>query len=196
MVSVRYFKVICLVLLFLLAKGELEANNSRRYPKHQFGLGFSSISGAGLTYQLDVSKVSSLQTNFFAYYQGEEPPDKVKLYANIGLEYQYNLFNDRETRYYLFSGASYWLIEKRDYKLGYVNDILTKLAENDLQRLYNFGLGIGYEIKFWGHAAFSASLGLQIQKSDESNLDKLFDRNPSGTSFFGLGGGIGIRYTF
>ncbi len=196
MVSVKFVKYFIVLLSFVCLSYSASANNSRHYPKHQFGLGYSSISGAGLTYQLDIDKLNTLRLNFFAYYLGDEPPDKVKLYSNIGLEYQYNLYNNRSERAYIFSGMSYWLIEKRDYELGYVNDILTKLADNELYRLYNFGLGIGYEVKFWERAAFSISLGLQYQMSEKSNLDKLFDRNPTGESFFGIGGGLGLRYTF
>ncbi len=196
MVSVKFVKYFIVLLSFVCFSYSASANNSRHYPKHQFGLGYSSISGAGLTYQLDIDKLNTLRLNFFAYYQGDEPPDKVKLYSNIGLEYQFNLFNNRSERAYFFSGMSYWLIEKRDYELGYVNDVLTKLADNELYRLYNFGLGLGYEVKFWERAAFSISLGLQYQISEKSNLDKLFDRNPNGESFLGIGGGLGLRYTF
>ncbi len=196
MVSVKYVKYLILSLCFIAFTGNADANTSRRYPKHQFGLGFSTISGGGLAYQLDIDKLNSLRLNFFAYYQGEEPPDKLNLYGNIGLEYQYNLFNDRTNRTYLFAGTSYWLVEKRNYEWGIIKDIKTKLHDNELTRLFNTGLGLGYEVKFWGRAAFSVSLGLQYQISEESNLDKLFDRNPSGDSFFGVGGGIGLRYTF
>ncbi len=196
MVSVKYVKYLFISLIFLACTTNLDANTSRRYPKHQFGLGFSTISGSGLTYQLDIDKLNTLRLNFFAYYQGEEPPDKIKLYSNIGLEYQFNLYNNRTERAYLFAGGSYWLIEKRDYEWGYIKDIKTKIADNELYRLFNTGFGAGYEVKFWGRAAFSISLGLQYQISEKSSLDKLFDRNPTGESFFGLGGGIGLRYTF
>lgn len=196
MVSVKYVKYLILSLCFIAFTTDAEANTSRRYPKHQFGLGFSTISGGGLTYQLDIDKINTLRLNFFAYYQGEEPPDRVKLYANIGIEYQYNLYNNRKERAYVFTGMSYWLVEKRDYEWDYINDIKTKIADNELYRLFNTGLGLGYEVKFWGRAAFSVSLGVHFQISEESSLDKLFDRNPTGDSFIGIGGGIGLRYTF
>lgn len=169
---------------------------SRSYPAQQFGLGYSTLSGAGLSYQLDVNKSWSLKFNGIIYYFGGETIEDTDFYTVGGLEYQYNFFKEYNQRIYGLIGASYWYFEENSYYKERVNDIIYEYQLKDIGRFANIGAGIGYERFLSGRFGFSIDIGIQFQSSNKTTYDELFDRNPAGTSFTGLSLGFGIRYLF
>lgn len=171
-------------------------SQKRSYPKHQFGIALSTISGIGLNYQVETSPHNALAFTFFTFYQSDSPPDDLDFYASVGAQYQFNLLKTEQFRYYLAPAVSFWYIEDRTFKIVRENDVITKIINKDMNRIYNFGLIGAVEYKIMNRLVLNFELGLHFQTSDVSDDTKFIDRNPSGTSFIGIGGGFGIRYAF
>lgn len=171
-------------------------SQKRSYPKHQFGIALSTISGIGLNYQVETSPHNALAFTFFTFYQSDAPPDDLDFYASVGAQYQFNLLKTEQFRYYLAPAVSFWYIEDRTFKIVRENDVITKIINKDMNRIYNFGLIGAVEYKIMNRLVLNFELGLHFQTSDVSDDTKFIDRNPSGTSFIGIGGGFGIRYAF
>ncbi len=184
------------VILLIALLPQLAIGQSRSYPKHQFGIALSTVSGAGLNYQIELNPKDIFLLAGFAYYRSEAPPDDMDLYANLGLQYQNNLYKNPEARIYLAPAFSVWYIEEKNFTLIRRNDVITKIITRDVNRIFNVGLMAGIEYKIMQRLALSAELGLHYQLSERSKTAILIDRNPSGTSYIGIGGGIGIRYAF
>ena len=171
-------------------------SSSVGYPKHQFGLGYSMISGAGLEYQIEFNMHSAFKFHAIAYYSGEKPPYILQIVGIAGAEYQYNLSKNKDIRNYLFLGASAWHFEDRDQRQYYVNDMLFEDNTIKLNRIWNFGAGYGLQYMLFSNVAVNFDIGIYYQISDESEgTNPFFDRDPEGTSFFGIGGGIGFRFS-
>ncbi len=168
----------------------------RRYPKHQFGLGFSGVSGAGLSWQVELNPRWAIQANGFAYYFGKNPPEDLDIYTIFGGEVQYNLLKSSDTRFYALLGASRWFLEERSKESFRLNDkeIVIKHKKND--NISNFGAGLGFEYKVIEEMAISFELDYLFQESKKTRWGELIDRSPGGTSFNGPTFGVGIRYAF
>lgn len=165
------------------------------YPKHQFGLGYSMISGVGLEYQIEITNSSALKTNFIAYYYGDNPPNEMNIYDVFGLQYQYNLMKFSGNRLYAFIGGSYWHLEDRTVEEVISNDLVLEKRIVKMDRIWNFGTGIGYELLIYRNFVISAEFGAMYQLSNSvDHIDEFFDRDQLGTSFFGVGGGISFRF--
>ncbi|MFP4370312.1 MAG: hypothetical protein ACLFR2_12100 [Candidatus Kapaibacterium sp.] len=162
-----------------------------KFPKHQFGIGGSTISGAGLSYQIDIDRKYSFRTNGFAYYFGNNPPDDLDMYFVLGGELQRNLFRQIDQRFYILLGTSHWYFEERSLYTERIGDLIIENRNSKIDRIWNFGAGAGYEKIILQRLALSLSLGFQYQISGEEQFSKFFDREG-----FGLAGGIGIRYMF
>lgn len=171
-------------------------SQKRSYPKHQFGIALSTISGIGLNYQVETSPHNAWAFTFFTYYQSDAPPDDLDFYASVGAQYQFNLLKTENTRYYVAPTASFWYIEDRTFTIIRENDVITKIINKDMNRIYNFGLIGALEHKIMDRLVLNLEFGLHYQTSEVSDDTKFIDRNPSGTSFIGIGGGFGIRYAF
>lgn len=189
------FKLLALILLIAILP-EIARGQSRSYPKYQFGIALSTVTGAGLNYQIELNPKDVLSFTGFAYYRSEAPPDDMDLYTNLGLQYQNNLFKSPETRIYAATAFSVWYIEEKNFTVIKENDVITKIITRDINRIFNFGLLGGLEHKIMERLALSVEFGLHYQLSEQSSSGILIDRNPLGTSYIGIGGGIGIRYAF
>lgn len=168
--------------------------SSAAYPKHLVGVEYSSISGSGLSYSLELDKNNVLKFSGIALYYGDKPPDQMSIYTNAGMEYQYNIWKIKNNRLYLFGGGSYWFIEKRDiisYKKNEKLILEKKVTENSI---LNIGGGVGYEKVFLNKLAINLNVGLQYQTSDGSGFPLLFDRSRDSQKFLGVGGGIGLKF--
>lgn len=186
-------KKIILTIAFLISLTTIYGGVS--YPKHQFGLGYSMVSGVGLEYQIEITNKSAFKTNFIAYYYGENPPNEMKIYDVFGLQYQYNLMKFTGNRLYAFAGGSYWHLEDRTVEEVISNDLVLEKRLVKMDRIWNFGTGIGYEILVFRNFVISGEIGALYQISNSvDHIDKFFDRDPLGTSFFGVGGGISLRF--
>lgn len=181
-------------ILIVLLYGNALAQRS--YPKHQLGLSLNTIVGSGLEYQVELTKDFALSTRAFIYYQGEDPPDVKDQSINFGFDLQYNFLNERRKRLYSFIGASYWQMESRNIREVTVGEINETQRVKNFDYLRNLGLGVGYEYKLSPSIAFDIKLGFHYQSGGEISFAELIDRTHGENQFFGLGGGISLRYIF
>ena len=189
--KIIYFTVILLSLGILYPNFELSA-----YPKHKMGAAFSSINGAGLSYLLEIDPYSAITLNGFAYYRGEEPPNKIKTYGSLGLGYQYNLHKSDLGRLFLNPAMSFWYLESKDYYFVKLNDEVFNITNNKLNRIYNIGIGLGYEFDLGKKFSLITNLEYFTQYSEAINFSNVIDRSPNGNNFTGFGGGLMIHYKF
>lgn len=177
-------------LLTILAAVSLSA----AYPKHLVGIDYSTISGSGLSYSIELDKNTALKFSGIPMYYGAKPPDKMTLIGDAGVEYQYNIWKIKNNRLYLFGGGSYWYVEKRDVisYMKFEKLIIEKtIVKNNI---FNIGAGIGYEKVFLNKIALNLNVGLQYQLSDGKGFPLLLDRSPETQKFLGVGGGIGLKF--
>lgn len=187
----KSLKIILTCCLFILSAYSVQA-----YPRHKAGISFSTISGAGLSYQIEISKYLAFQISGFPYYFGTNPPDDLDIYLVAGAEFQYNFLNDKTNRLFSFVGLSHWIVEERSVNKYVVNDVQTIEKIRNINLLDNAGFGVGYEYIVKNSVALNINIGLQYQSSKKSHLGILIDRNPHGTNYLGIGGGIGIYILF
>jgi len=168
------------------------------YPKHQAGLGFSNISGGIINYQLEISPQTAFKFGGLVYYNSENPPDDLDLVGNFGAEYQYNLIKESNKRLYLLGGISFWYMQDKETRFETINDIKYKIVKNNIKKLINAGLGIGYEYKIHSQIALSFDIGgfYQFAVQNDSDFLWLFDRVGTDNSAPSISFGIGIRYAF
>jgi hypothetical protein len=187
-----------LVLLFLLIEICNANSQSRTYPKHQFGLGYSTLSSGILSYQLELNPSTALKFGGFVYYTADKPPDDLQLYGAIGAEYQYNLYKTETDRIYALTGMSFWYFNQKKYRESKINDVEIITKTNSIKKILNFGLGAGYELRLIQQVAISIDLGLQLQyKLDgNGNFDRFFDKVGNEEMILAPAIGIGIRYIF
>ena len=190
-------RLILVLLLFIFIIFNLNAQN-RYYPKHQFGFGYSTLSSGILSYQLELSPFTALKFGGFAYYTSVHPPNDLQLYGAVGGEYQYNLFKTETDRIYALSGMSFWYLNKKTYSEKKINDVVIITKENNIKKLLNFGLEVGYEIRLIQRVAISFDLGIQLQYklNGTGNFDNFFDKVGNDDLIFAPAIGIGVRYIF
>ncbi len=191
----------CLKYFFVLAALMIFGTNytySQKvtYPKHQIGVGYSSFSGTGINYQIELDNLNAFQFSGAGYYFGDNPPEELDFYGILGAEYQFSLLKKEDKRFYAFAGTSMLHLERRRTKTVKFNDvvIIQKLITTD--RIYNFGGGIGIEYKPLPVIAMNFGIGVLYQVSEKADFSEFWDRNPAGESFLGIGIGISLRYVF
>ncbi len=184
------------IILFLLLPTLLPSQGL--YPKHQAGLGFSNISGGVINYQLEINPQTAFKFGGLVYYNSDNPPDDLDLVGNLGVEYQHNLIKERNKRLYLLGGISFWYMQDKATRFETINDIKYKIVKNDIKKLLNAGLGVGYEYKIHPQIALSFDIGgfYQYAVQNDSEFLWLFDRVGTGNSAPSISFGIGIRYAF
>ena len=190
------YLLIFLILLFLTQIDLF--SQSRLYPKHQIGLGFSSLSGGVVSYQIELNPAEVFKFGSLVYYTSERPPDELVLYGNFGFEYQYNFIKNISDRFYALGGLSYWYYQDKSFSETKINDVTIIKIDNNIKRILNFGVGIGYEFKIHPQAAVNFDIELlnQLRINGEGNFDKFFDRIQNDNFSVGLSFGFGIRYAF
>ncbi|MDX9791245.1 MAG: hypothetical protein WC313_11325 [Candidatus Kapaibacterium sp.] len=181
-------------LFFINSNNPLKAQ-SVKYPKHQLGLGYSSFSASGLSYLLDINKYSSLQFNILPFYTGTNS-DNLDITVLLGAEYHFTIARFTQSRIFLLAGTGYSHLESRVSESRIENDVIIIDKQIKIDNIINLGLGIGYEYKPHARISLGVSLGILHQESDNGIFSEFWDRNPSGTNFTGIGGGIYIRYNF
>ena len=183
----KHFILYSLVLLLCL--GTLEA----KYPQGQMGIELSTINGSGLSYQMEIDRHSAIKFNGFAYFFGN-PPDDVDYYFTLGVNYQRNIYKSFDHRVYGFIGTSIWYIEFNDVETVVENEFEREFTVTEIDRIWNAGLGLGYEYTFKDAVNFAFEVGLQYQASESTSVTSWIDRDPAGLSFFGIGGSFGLRF--
>lgn len=187
---------LCLIIgfvLFISSSSSLAQKIS--YPKHQFGIGYSSFSGSGLNYQIEISKFHALQFSLLPIYLSSNS-DELEINGILGGEYQFTFTRNDASRFFVFSGTSVQHLENRLTSTRIVNDLKIVETKINTNRIYNFGLGLGLEYKPHPRFAISAGIGLLYQVSEKSTYSEFWDRNPSGDSFLGIGGSLSLKYVF
>lgn len=187
----KSLKIILTYFIFILS-----AYSVQSYPRHKAGISFSTISGAGISYQIEINKFWAFQISAFPYYFGTNPHEDLDIYLIAGAEFQYNFLNDKSNRLFSFIGFSRWYVEERTVNEYVFNDVEIIEKNKNIYLLDNAGFGIGYEFIVKNSVALNINLGLHYQSSEESHLGILIDRNPDGTKYLGIGGGIGIYILF
>jgi hypothetical protein len=165
------------------------------YPKHQIGVGYSSFSGAGLTYQIEINRHHALQFSSLPFYTSNGP-DELNIIAFLGGEYQFTLARMSTSRIYTFAGLGITHLEDRLTTRTIVNDKEIVNVDIDLNRINNYGFGIGMEYKLSPRIAVSTGLGILYQTSAKGHYSEFWDRNPRGDTYLGIGGALSFRYVF
>lgn len=179
----RYFFVI-----FLLSQINLEA---QVYPKHQAGLGFSMLSGAGINYLHEVNPENVLKISGFMYYEGENILVR-DIYANLGAEYQRNIYKSKSKRFYTLIGISLWNLHEKTYESYMENDIKYEIKTSDFNRIFNYGAGIGYEYR-WRKLSISADAGIMFQNALNNKFEGIIKLTDKKNAFYPFAG-ISMRY--
>ncbi len=165
------------------------------YPKHQFGISYSSFSGSGLSYLIELNKSHSFQFSLLPVYLSSNSTE-LDINGIFGGEYQFTFVRNGDSRFYAFAGAAIQHLEHRITSTKIINDIMITETAVTIDRIYNIGLGLAVEYKPHPRFAISCGIGLLNQTSDKSNYSEFWDRNPSGESFLGIGGSLSLRYVF
>ena len=165
------------------------------YPKHQIGVGYSSFSGSGITYQLEINRNHAFQFSALPIYTSSGPDD-LNIKAFLGGEYQLSISKTDLTRIYTFVGAGITHLENRLTTRTIINDVEIVNTDTDLNRIINFGIGIGLEYKLSPRIVVSTGLGLLHQTSAKGQYSEFWDRNPRGDTYLGIGGALSFRYVF
>lgn len=165
-----------------------------KYPQGQMGIEISTINGSGLSYQLELDRHSAIKFNGFVYFISDSIPNETDYYFNIGANYQRNIYKSFDHRVYGFVGLSLWYVELKDIDLVIENEFEREVVITDLNRIWNTGIGVGYEYSFKDAVNFCFEIGLQYQSSGNSNISSWIDRDPEGLSFIGIGGSFGLRF--
>lgn len=188
-------KLIKILIIFFIAFNTLES----AYPKYQIGVGFSTLSGAGISFQYELNNSNTFLFKGIPAYYNNNPPSDIKYFYIVGGEYQYNLFkkklsNNIKHRSFLLVGGSFWHLKDTWVKREYMNDREIVFRYERFNDIYNIGFGIGYELTIANNISLMLQINYQYQKSDDTYFDKLFDLSPNSTEYNGLGFGIGIKF--
>lgn len=166
-----------------------------KYPHHQLGISFSTISGTGLGYVIELDRYNSFQFTLMPYYTGSNAEKNLNLTLITGLEYQRTLYRDFENKIYAFGAASLWYFEKNSSRIINPNsDFEKEILLYDKDVYHNLGLGLGYDYILNEVVSFNFNLGLQYQFTSNDSYPNYLERTRGQASFLGLGGGIGIFF--
>lgn len=180
-------------IMFIVFLAIISSNLNLIAKEQQVGVNFSSISGSGLSYHTQINKDIEITATGFLYYTGDGVSKDIDKAYLFGSELQYNLSESKDNRLFLFLGSSFWYLEKEMPRSIKINDKLINYTVLDINRIWNLGLGIGYEIPIMDIAKFNLGIGLQYQTSSNGGASRYIDRSPNGTSFLGIGGTLGLR---
>lgn len=184
-------KVIILT-IFLLA---ISTSFASKYPRHQVGISYSTISGTGLGYVLELDRHNAFQFTVMPYYTGSNADNDLNLTIISGVEYQRTIYRDSEHKVYGFAAVSLWYFEKNS--VIYINqgtDFEKQIKLYDKDVYHNLGLGVGYDYILNEAVSFNFNLGLQYQMTSNDSFHNYLERTNGNPSFLGVGGGAGIFF--
>lgn len=185
--------IVFLILLFLIYN---ITSGQSKYPKQLVGIGFNNISGIGIQYQLELSPQYVTRFAGFAYYTNENNQDNLNFYGNFGADLQYNIFKAENHRIYSMIGASFWYLQNKN-TTEYLDNFRKVLkVDNDIKRLINTGIGLGYEYKVFPRLAIGLDLGIlyQLRLNGEGNFDYFFDRVANEDAALSWSIGLGLKF--
>lgn len=149
-----------------------------------------------MLYSYRIDKFWYLEVNGFVYFEGEDPSKELTTHLMAGGELQRSFYHIDKNRLYGFIGLSHWYIDKATTLTRFVDVREVEYTKHEINRIFNFGIGAGWEFQFTEDFYFSLSAGLQYQLSEPYLIGDLIDRNPLGTDFIGLGLGLSLKYAF
>lgn len=168
---------------------------AKKFPHHQLGINLSTISGAGLSYQLELDRHNTFQFTLMPYYTGSDADNNLNLTLISGIEYKRTIYRDFENKIYGFAAASLWYFEKNEVQIINPNtDLEQVIPIYDKDVYHNFGLGIGYDYILNEVVSFNLNIGLQYQSTTNDSFENFLERTDGKSSFIGLGGGVGIFF--
>lgn len=185
------FKLI--ILTFLLFS--ISTVSARKYPHHQLGISYSTISGTGLGYIIELDRHNAFQFTLIPYYTGNNAENNLNLTIISGVEYQKTIYRNSEHKVYGFAAASLWYFEKNS--VTYIDpgtDFEKEIKLYDKDVYHNLGLGVGYNYILNSAVSFNINLGLQYQTTSNDSFDNFLERVDGNDSFIGVGGGVGIFF--
>ena len=166
-----------------------------KYPHHQLGISYSTISGTGLGYVIELDRHNAFQFTVMPYYTGSNADNDLNLTIITGIEYQRTIYRDSEHKVYGFVAASLWYFEENSVTL--INpdtDFEKEIKLYDKDVYHNLGLGVGYNYIINSAVSFNFNLGLQYQSTSNDSFDNFLERTDGKESFVGVGGGVGIFF--
>ncbi len=185
------FKFLILT-IFLLT---ISTTWASKYPHHQLGISYSTISGTGLGYVIELDRHNAFQFTVMPYYTGSNAENNLNLTVITGVEYQKTIYRNSEHKVYGFAAASLWYFEKNS--VTYINpgtDFEKQINLYDKDVFHNLGLGVGYNYILNEAVSFNMNLGLQYQTTSNDSYHNYLERTNGKESFIGLGGGVGILF--
>lgn len=184
-----------IILTFLFILVSHSESMAKKFPHHQLGISFSTISGTGLSYQIELDRHNSFQFTLMPYYTGSEADKNLNLTLITGIEYKKTIYRDIENKIYGFVAASLWYFEKNDIRIINPNtDLEQEVTLYDKDVYHNLGLGVGYDYILNEVVLFNFNLGLQYQTTANDSFNNFLERTNGKASFIGLGGGVGIFF--
>jgi len=187
------FKLIILSIFILLVSQS--GTLAKKHPHHKLGISFSTISGTGLAYQIDLDRHNSFQFTLMPYYTGSDADKNLNLTIISGLEYRRTIYRDSENKIYGFAAASLWYFEKNEVEIINPNtDLEREISLYDKDVYHNLGVGVGYDYTLNQVVSFNFNLGLQYQSTTNDSYLNFLERTDGNSSFLGLGGGVGILF--
>lgn len=164
--------------------------------RHSGGLKFSTYSGSGLNYTYRINKDWYWELTGAAFFlQGTDGFDQ-ELHIIFGSELQYSFYRNGDHRIYSLIGLSTWYVERSVDITNVINDREITDTKYSINRMFNAGIGLGYETKIFEKVFFSVDVGLQYQISEPFLIGELIDRDLLGEEFLGFGFGSSIKYRF
>ena len=185
------FKYLIFTLFFLT----VSTTWASKYPHHQLGISYSTISGTGLGYVIELDRHNAFQFTVMPYYTGSNAENNLNLTVITGVEFQKTIYRDSEHKVYGFAAASLWYFEKNS--VTYINqgtDFEKEIKLYDKDVYHNLGLGVGYDYILNEAVSFNMNLGLQYQMTSNDSFTNYLERTDGKESFIGLGGGVGLLF--
>ena len=168
--------------------------------KNRVGFTYSTLTGYGLTYLRAFDNGFSLKSQLFIYGDVDSKANKVDgqyshLMFEIGAELQYNLVKYSSNRFYVLCGAFYNYDDESNSKSIYPYNY------SDINRLYNIGIGFGFETLIINHISIALDGGyygnIKVNTFSDDNFSNNGDSAYNNTKVgFGFGFGVSLYYNF
>ncbi|MER3328872.1 MAG: hypothetical protein RIF34_04780 [Candidatus Kapaibacterium sp.] len=185
-------KLIIILTIFFFC---IKTTYASKYPHHQLGISYSTISGTGLGYNLELDRQNAFLFTVMPYYTGSNAENNLNLTIITGIEYQKTIYRNSEHKVYGFIAASLWYFEKNS--VTYIDqgtDFEKEVKLYDKDVYHNLGLGAGYNYILNNAVSFNLNLGLQYQTTSNDSFYNYLERTDGSESFIGIGGGVGIFF--
>jgi opacity protein-like surface antigen len=170
---------------------------------HIIGFSYSTVSGAGLTYQYAIDPYYRLKTSGFLFWdENTESEQEDILSYNIGAEFQRTLHRTKVTRLYALTGGQYYYNRTRGGYTMFGSLVGDKSANEIELKTIAFGVGMGLEIFAWKNISLNADGNYYFEQTDKTSIRPTSPSDPTlitredRARRVRFGFGIGIGYAF